>query len=283
VKIRQSLLGSADSCLRKAQYSLESDVYYGGSVRAVGTAYHAGLEYYYLNRMKGPEYDFDCAEQAIEECEVFAESALSAEIEKSGEGATFTWDPAFPDFEAARKAAVDMLKHYFMDGNAWPEDWEVLGVEVPFELDIPGGHTASSNGIDLVLRDPAGCIRGVDHKTANKMWPASKADARKNNQGALYWGALRQLYPDAPGWFFTFDVMTYAGKFQRFNCDPTEAHFDAVVNKAVQLATLVEGMRKAAMDLPANPASNLCSAQYCDFWDVCPHGAALDRGSLFLS
>jgi hypothetical protein len=87
---------------------------------------------------------------------------------------------------------------------------------------------------------------------------------------------LRELYPDAPYHRMTFSVMTYAGKFERRISDATDAHITAILDKSMQLATLVEGMRKAGMDLPANPASNLCSEKYCDHWTYCPHGSSLD-------
>jgi hypothetical protein len=272
MRIRQSYLGQADKCLRSLQYELEAppDQYRSGIIRAIGTAYHAGLEYYYLVRQKGPEYQFDCWEAALEECEIFAEAALQGELERAG--AAFIWDDKFLTVDAARDAVFAMLKAY--QGHAWPTDWTVLGVEHRFELEFDP-HVKTGT-IDLVLQAPDGGIVGVDHKTCNRMWDQYKHLPRKNNQGPFYTGALRELYPDAPYHRFAFDVMTYAGKFERRISDASDAHVQAVLNKAVQLATLVEGMRGAGMDLPANPASNLCSPKYCDWFDVCPHGSSLD-------
>ena len=274
MRIRQSYLGQADKCLRSLQYELEAppDQYRSGIIRAVGTAFHAGLEYYYLNRQKGPEYDFDCREQLLEEAVPMAHSTLNEEILKAGAG--FIWDDKFPTFDAACEAVENMLTAYFEGGHAWPQDWTILGVEQKFEL--PFGEHVRTGTIDLVLRAPDGGIVGDDHKTCNRMWDQYKHSPRKNNQSPFYQAALRELYPDAPYHRMTFSVMTYAGKFERRISDASDAHITAVLDKSMQLATLVEGMRKAGMDLPANPASNLCSEKYCDHWSYCPHGSSLD-------
>ena len=107
------------------------------------------------------------------------------------------------------------------------------------------------------------------------MWPAGKEHPRKNNQAAWYVSALQQIFPDAPGYRFCFDIITYAGKFDRRMVDPEPRHIEAVDAKALQVATVYRTLRAVGTDLPANPSSNLCSEKYCDFWTICPHGANL--------
>lgn len=272
MRIRQSHLGAFDKCPRSLQYDLEAppDQYHSGIVRAVGTAYHAGLEYLYLKRVQsGP------VRATLADIQDMATSALNDEIERAGNA--FLWDDKFPTFEDARLAVSSMLAAYVNGGHAWPEDWEVLGVEERFELPgaVAGLHDLSGT-IDLILQDPNGFVVGVDHKTCGRMWDQYKHLPRKQNQAPLYVAALRELYPEAPGHRFVFDVMSYKGKFERRICDPDDRHVDAVLAKALQVATVVDGCRKAGVDLPANPASNLCSPKYCDWFDVCPHGEALD-------
>jgi hypothetical protein len=143
-----------------------------------------------------------------------------------------------------------------------------------FNFDWQDGHTRSGT-MDLVLIDPFGAVIGVDHKTAGRMWPAGKEHPRKNNQASWYVGALKEMFPQAPAYRFCFDVMTYAGKFDRRVVEPSDDHIKAVEAKATQVATLYSWARAGGLDLPANPGSNLCSDKYCDFWTLCPHGEVL--------
>lgn len=271
VIIRQSTLGNADACLRRMQYDIETPPgeYHTGSKRAIGTAYHAGLELYYRRRKAGedkPNALYDFVKAGIE--------AFDDEAEHAGE--FFLWDAEdFPDRDSCVEVIGRCITNYFEGEFYWPPEFEVVDIEIPFELPA-GPHTLKSGGIDLVLRDPVGYIIGDDHKTAGKMWDQYKHTPRKNNQASLYTHALKALYPDAIGYRFVFSVMTYRGVFARRISDPRPDHINAVLAKVGQVASLYEGMRANGLELPANPSSNLCSPKYCDFWDVCPHGRALD-------
>ncbi len=273
MRVRQSILGNADSCLRKMQFSLEDSTYHSGIVRAVGTAYHAGLESYYLDQSElGPRRptEFDVIE--LGPILTAAHQSLNGEIQRAGDA--FVWDEKFPTLQDAIDTIDFMLATYFTEGHQWPSSWKVLGVEQSFQL--PFGDHMRIGTMDLVLQDPNDWVYGVDHKTAGRMWDQYKHLPRKNNQAPFYVAALQELYPDAPGHRFVFDVMTYKGKFERRVSDPTPGHVQAVLDKALQVATLYEGMKSAGIDLPANPSSNLCSPRYCDYWTVCPHGQVLD-------
>jgi hypothetical protein len=167
-----------------------------------------------------------------------------------------------------------MLRTYVNGGFEWPSTYQVYGVEVGFNFDWKDGHTRSGT-MDLVLVDPFGAIIGVDHKTAGRMWPSGKEHPRKNNQASWYVGALKEMFPDASAYRFCFDVMTYAGKFDRRLVEPSDDHIKAIEDKATQVALIFSWARAAGLDLPANPGSNLCSDKYCDFWQMCPHGETL--------
>lgn len=272
MRIRQSMLGQFDACPRRVQYDLESpDVYHSGIIRAIGTAYHAGMEFFYLTRQMFQRNERG-QDALLQDCQAMAMSSLHEEIIRAGDA--FIWDDKYPDMDSASKVVEFMLTTYITGGHAWPSDWTVLGVEHRFELQF--GQHVRTGTMDLVLQDPNGWIYGVDHKTAGRMWDQYKHLPRKNSQSSFYVAALRELYPDAPGHRFCFDIMTYAGKFERRISDPTPAHCQAVLDKALQVATLVEGMQSAGIDLPANPASTLCSPKFCDYWLTCPHGAVLD-------
>lgn len=277
MKIRQS---TVKDCYRAMQYNLEQPTYHGGSARAVGTAYHYALEQHYLDRMNGwNRYGVDyLVELAQDRFWRSVELAPSHPTEYEKERGNFKWNKTIPDEETAMMAIDVMVRAYFdpETGGVWPEDWEVLGVETSFELPFFGEHTRNGS-IDLTLRDPNGWIVGDDQKTAGKKWPAHKESPRKNGQGPWYTHALQQLYPDAPGHRFVYSVMTYKGVFERRIADPGPEHIRANDELLANVANLYIVMKANGLDLPANPGSNLCSPEYCDWWDICPHGAVIDR------
>jgi len=279
MKVRQSTMGDSDKCLRAMQYSIESSVFHGGVARAIGTAYHKGLERSYANLIaNGVHLDPRMAViDAFEEFDRLVELAPSHESEFSKTAGTFKWDEKFPDAASAKVVIESMLLGYLNDTEAvWPAEWKILAVEQSFSLPLFGSHTRNGS-IDLVGVDPDGWVFGDDHKTAGKAWPYNKHHARKSNQAPWYVRALQELYPDAPGYRFFYSIMTYGGKFDRREVRVEAGHIEAIDAKALQVVTIYEGMRSAGMELPANPASNLCSPKYCDYFDVCPYGAALDN------
>jgi hypothetical protein len=271
MRIRQSHLGDFDACGRKMQYKIEDPRDLSGSVRAVGNGYHAGLELYYNARMAGDKHlptPEACGTAGVKEFDTRLESA----------GDSFLWDPEkFTTRDEAHGAIRQLVYEYFDGGHQWPLEFVVLGVEISFTVPIEGSEHVMGGTADLVLQDPMGGILGVDHKTAGKRWPAGKHEPRKNNQAPWYVKALQQVFPGAPYYRFVFDVMTYGGVFERRIADPDGRHIEAITRKAIEIATVYEGMRLGAgMDLPANPGNTLCNPKWCDHFDVCPYGRALE-------
>lgn len=273
MRIRQSTLGQADDCLRKMQYSLEQppEHYLSGSLRAVGTGYHSARELQYRWRLDLPTPT--SVEVRNEALIAEAQASFDSEVDRAGE--RFLWDDKVPDVATAHQLLATMESSYRDQNIEWPDTYEVLAVEQRFELPWLNDHVRAGT-IDLVLRDPNGCVLGVDHKTAGRMWPTGKEHPRKNNQAAWYVNALTGLYPDAPSHAFVFDILTYAGKFDRRVVIPEARHLAAVDDKARQVAVVYTAMREAGIDLPANPSSTLCSPKYCDFFSICPHGSVLE-------
>lgn len=288
MRLTQSVLSSAEDCLLRAQYTIDKPewaVRVAGSVRAVGTAYHAGLELRYAGRLERqgtedmiglPLLD-DMIGRALE---VFARSQ-TIDLYDDTPVEQFKWDEDVPDAATAELFLGDMLTHYMNGGFEWPFDWQVLAVELnATNVDERLGQI--KNGADLVLMGPDGGIVGVDNKTAGKPWGPAKSDPRKQVQAPFYNRQLRTMYPDAPSHRFVFDVMTRprprAGiTFQRIESNPTLAHEEAVVQRALAFQSVYEEVHvKLGLDLPPNPGSTLCSPKYCDFWDSCPYGAVLD-------
>lgn len=279
MRVRQSTLGEADKCLRSLQYSLEHPVYHGGITRAIGTAYHYGLEWAYLRQIENGVFpNVEVAQiEAQERLRVAVEMAPSHPSEEEKTPGTFKWTSAVPDLATAEYILDHMLKSYWEhEETVWRYPYRVIAVEKSFHLPLWNGHTADGS-IDLVIEGPDGEIIGEDHKTAGKnRWPYNKHHARKQNQSPWYVMAMHELYPDATDYRFFYDIMTHKGVWERRETIVNDDHIQAVHDKALQVVTLYEGLRGAGLELPANPSSNLCSPDYCDHWDICPYGAALD-------
>lgn len=283
MKLSQSVLSSSLDCMLKAQYTLDPPAgvkRVAGSKRAVGTAYHAGLELYYLAAMEGRLGEISMEEITSQAFATFDKS-VEVDLYDNTPVDLFKWDDGMPDRDAAIGAIGAMLGEYFVVGqHMWPHDWPVLAVELHGHHEVDG-HLHKV-GADLLLQDPTGWLVAVDHKTSGRRWAEHKHDPRKNVQAPFYTGLLREMYPDAPGVRFVFDIMTYPNKkgecsFERRIADPEPRHIEAVRKQASTFITLYEKVHvENGLDLPANPTSTLCSPAYCDYWEVCPFGAALD-------
>lgn len=274
MRVHQSFL---NDCLLALQYNRESSLFYGGSVRALGTGYHKALEHRYIARRDEQPVPpvSECLEVAIEEFRAISGGAPSHSSEHARKPGPFKWNERVPDLDTAVEHLSVMVPSYF-EGNEWPEDWKVLAVELDFELPWYQDHTRGGQ-IDLVLEDPAGFLVGDDQKTAGKRgWNKGKEHPRKNPQANWYGWAMQELYPGYPGYRFVFSIMKYSGQFERRVSDPTFEHIAATSDLIQKNVFMYELMRGNGVDMPANPQSNLCSPEWCDFWNICPHGEALD-------
>jgi hypothetical protein len=262
LKMRQSLIGSAETCLKRAAYSLADPVYKTGEARAIGTAYHKGLETYYSLRQ---EHGFHVPDQTERlALEQVAHEEFDREVDKAARPGSWETRSA----SASTRSATCWLRtangeHY------WPDGYRVIGTEVSFTHEWYNGHLAHGT-IDLVLEDPNGWTVLVDHKTAGKKWPKGKEDPRKNIQAPWYvywWSTLNETDKV----YFAFDVMTYGGTFERRPVYPTLKDQELVLAKAKFYAGILSTL--GPDDLAGNTSSALCSERYCDSWAVCPHGA----------
>lgn len=289
-RLSQSVLGAADKCLLSAQYTIDRPSWVqqvAGSARAVGTGYHAGLELYYLERMAVPGLRPDLPSMITKGQEIF-EVSMSTDLYDNSPVDVFKWDETIPDQEHANRFIERMLTAYVNGteedptSKVWPDDWQVLGVEVHAQLDDPEVGMPTKFGADLVLRAPDDGIVLVDQKSAGKAWGAGKEHPRKNVQAPFYGRNARRLYPDAPYYRFVFDIMTLPKpktppRFSRRISDPKPEHEAAIVKKAVDFLTVYHEVHvRLGRDLPANPASTLCNPKWCDFFEGCPFGRALE-------
>lgn len=275
------MLAASGDCLRRAQYTLDRPAWakrVASAPRAVGTGFHAGLELYYTARRDqavSPTLD-DCVGRGIE---IFNES-MTMDLYDNEPVDEFLWDDKIPDKETAHRYITEMLTAYWP--HHWPADWDVLAVEIHGQVPDPFVGADCKVGADLVLVDPANWLVAVDFKTAGRAWAVGKEHPRKNVQAPFYLRLLRQMFPDHAGYRFVFDVMTYPNKageckFERRISDPTPEHEQAVAENAKAFVHLYKTIHvEQGLDLPVNPSSTLCNSKWCDHWEGCPSGAALN-------
>jgi len=267
--VRQSTLGDIDICLRRAQANVAGLLKRKESQYAMqGTAYHVGLESYYLARQRKGRYFEPSTTEVLGYCKA-AEEAFE----------NIVLDAGADDREVVLKDSIDvcldqvtaMVLAYFADGFYWPENFQVVDVEWRFNHPFTDTWRMSGTA-DLVLfnRDTGKLILD-DHKTAGKMWPERKADPMRHPQPAWYVKAAQVEFPEMNGYEFFFSVMRRdAQKFRRYPATPSQAHIDALTERAEQSAALFD----LGTPLPTNTTSFLCTQEFCDFWDRCPSGGA---------
>lgn len=253
------MLGDASICLRRLAYNQDKTLPEGASeARLVGTAYHAGLEEYYLARKTG----------VVEDIGALWRAASESFLKEIPEGWN-AWDTSHA--EAVAKAH-HMLEQYLEQGHYWGYDHEVLEVEWRFEQPVPNTDLTIGGTADLVLRDPAGQIVIADHKTSGKGWQRGKETPRQKEQAPMY------LY----AWFlatgevgsFSYDIMRYDGRFDRRIVRPSTNEIMRTVDKAMILGPILEDI-KAGREQPPNTSHFLCG-KYCDYYEaVCPFGKAM--------
>lgn len=302
MRVSPSKLAAASKCLRALQYSLTLPKPPITSIsRSIGTGVHAALELAYQAAPEWTSLDV-LVRRGVEN--------LQLELEQFE---TVTWSTTIPDLDTAFEVTKVMIRDYFSVPIMSPEDgsppihrywpvfegfgftppYRVLGVERRFETPAPDlvhpytGETSVATGfIDLVLEHAeTGGIYGVDHKTTGSNKRADKWHPRKNPQPPMYTTALRETYPGRPWYGFAFDVTKFLAPiqkrpewsttFERITVNVTPEHEAATRLQAQQVVALVDAYLPFGRDLPANPGHDLCSADYCDYFEVCPFGAAL--------
>lgn len=278
--IRQSGLDSLRDCGLKWKYSLMPDRPITGSVsRAMGTAYHAGMETLYGQRKAGDlgYADHEAMRQAAHE-------SLVKSVDEAVDGFDWTYQYANSrqqevvyTFQDMQSVVDGYLIRYIGDGHEWdPQRFEVVGIEDTFSWDIPGHPDWKFAGtMDLVLRRREdGALAIIDHKTSKRKWDEKKAHFQSSPQGAFYTFALGEMSGvPATDIRFVHDVMSPT-QFQRISNFYTES-MQAALQLEIEAAIKVH----EADAFVANPGSFLCSSMWCDYYAVCPFGAAAQKGN----
>lgn len=272
--MRQSLIGTADTCLARIPYSLNPDLPRRGSIlRSMGTAGHASLAEAYSQRMQGvtdpSDWDFEKI-YAVGKDELLEDISHSDSFDWRYQPATARAKEEVLDPDQAWERVEHTLNRYFDNSYYWPfEGFEIVGVETPFLLDWKPGWDQSGT-VDMIVRDlGTGWLTIVDHKFSKKKWNRNKGGA-DNAQGAWYIAAIQRLY-ETPYVTFCYDINTFDGTFERRPAHRTQDQIDATLKRAELVAQLID----QDGPYPPNTGSFLCSKAYCDWWDMCPYGKTL--------
>lgn len=268
--LRQSTIGSADICLKRAGFDMRPGrPRKSGEARCVGTSYHAGLEALYR---RFQEHDID---PGFYTDPTRGSILQAARVAFDSEAALFDFWPS--GIDVAWQRVTDLIDTYCNGGHFWsPESYEVIGVEQEWFLPLHDDWSIKGS-IDLVLRDRSTDeVILVDHKTAGRAWAKDKHLPHKQVQAPVYCWAWWRLTGTIPA-FMAFDVITYKGVFDRRECHVESRHMEAVLSKAIGLGYLYDNVPFPY--LPGNTSHALCSALYCDHWSECVFGAALSAPS----
>lgn len=270
-RMRQSTIGTGLICQQRMAFDLDPRENVEGEARAIGTAYHAGVELYY--RSGGEAEAVDMIHAANEEWQRIVGSADR-----------FIWET---EEEAALIRLRLMLTEYVNGGHAWDLDrFQVIAIEQSFEY--PWRETESSvwvasGTIDLILLGEDGWLRFADHKTSGRVWHPGKEKARQTPQPIWYmhWGYQWYLDNVADPYgaeredkrLFYFDVMSCTRSRPKATFERRPATYSAHQHRlAFDVAErLAEVVDRGGPYLP-NTSHYLCSHLYCDHWYRCPWG-----------
>lgn len=262
--MRQSTIGSFAICPTRVHYKQVFPDSYGGSDSTIiGTAYHAGMEHVLFAEMIGED------RPKQEDVYVIVADAVDDEVMKCGGIELVSW---------SKMKSVDQLKDmacrlydFRMSHELIPAGYHIVGIETTFRMPWVLGWAATGT-IDLLLWNERQGYRIVDHKSAGRAWDTSKHVKTPQPHWYAKWvrAALETIGHDSGPIPMDFEVMTYAGKYERRTITATEFTEDLWNDKALIAA------QSMTNDGPwfQNIDNNLCSATYCDAWDWCPSGQA---------
>ncbi len=191
-----------------------------------------------------------------------------------------------PRHEDARRI-VESYIEYARDVDTLA-GWQVVAVEQKFELPLPGGQYAIKGAIDLVVRNRAGQLLLVDHKSSAMPYP-SELDTWQ--QGPIYGWAWHQMFGEWAEGVIWNGISTKAppkkpeSKWEPFrrvvrSLSPEECQWaiDQLVADTEDSWGVVEANKAIGMptpDFPAHPSPSNC--RFCDIAPACIAGRRYGR------
>lgn len=270
-------LGNYELCGRRGQYYQQKIIPTVTTVGlGLGGAWHTAMETYQQSRMYYGDNLLKLMphDMLVENLFQIAMGAFSEEAN----GDDFLWGKGESVGEVAERLHRMVSKWASDFSYQWmSEGYSPVATEEEVVVELGSEHHVMRGYIDLILETPQGII-GVDHKTAGRAWGGAKAagDPRKLIQAPLYAEAWLRQTGQSLDWF-CYDVMTYAGKFQRVWVNVKTAVRAPFIERWNEVSELIHAYDSTGAALPTNPSNNLCSEKWCSFWSICPMGDALDR------
>ncbi len=226
---------------------------------ARGTAFHAAMEFHYAVLQARDPLEMPSAELCGRIHTAMVDGGL---------------------IEGEVDPVVDWMVQGYQEFYGADEAWEILAVEVDFEIPI-FDHTGAESEfylmgrIDLIVRNRGtGKIFVVDHKTCSSL-PTDKA-LDFDEQMALYTIAGRRMGYDIHGAVYNavkskqlVRAMVPSERFLRKYITKTDFELQTVEHELVE--TMREAHRPREIDPPRSPDSNTCNWK-CNFREACLAG-----------
>lgn len=273
-------LSEYEICGRRGQFYHDPDIPRVTTLGlAKGGAWHTGMETFGQMRLEMG----DDRVAGLDPAEVRAEiiEAINEAFHQSVTAPNYAADPE-DDLEQATKDLITMVDAWQAEPhNQWmgPDvTIEAVEAEVIAELGSPSHQFHGV--IDSVYNLATYGTVLTDFKTAARRWSHTGAgdgkgdgNPRKLVQAPLYAEAWLRSTGEQVNWF-AYDVMTYAGHFERVWVDVRPEVRAPFVQRWNDISDMITTY--AGMDLPTNPGAMLCSQKWCSFWTYCPMGEGLD-------
>lgn len=230
-----------------------------------GKRTHAALEFFYENPMRATQPK-DAMNSALLDAGIISET--------TGEAVDET---------------ADLVK-WMLEGyvEMWGGDnqWNVVAVEHPVQIKLPGTAIQIKGKIDLLLTDQQGRLWLVDHKTGATL-PKDK-DLDLDVQFGVYAWALRKLGKPVYGMIYNSirtqrnkGAMELTDRFSRTLLVRTDAELEQIALDASMDARECYKMLKLAQknktDRPRHFNTDTCRWR-CPYTEACLHGAKDLRG-----
>jgi RecB family exonuclease len=272
-------MNEAEICLRRGQYYMDPDIGRTYNQFALlGRAWHIGMEAYYGARKDDPGLMLNMSGEQIEwRMQAIVLGYIADTWEHDPDFAFSENASTLRSIDEVSNAAIQMTESWALQrktGMEWESDYRILATEAHITLSMD--WHLFRGVIDLVMDHPEMGVVITDHKTGARMWNKTKMDARRLTQAPLYAEAWYRTTGQDPTWA-TYDLMLHSGQFVRVWVPVAQEVRAYTVGRWHDLADLYAQYRSEGTDLPMNPTSPLCQAKYCNYWDICPSGAALDR------
>lgn len=261
-----SALASYDVCGRRGQFYQDKTLPRANvSGTARGRAWHAGMEAF--NWSQPDVWSIDAL---YKECELVLNDLMREP--------DFVMNPG--DSTQSMTEALWIMCTTFVSGSPalrWDGN-DRMGIEVRVTADLGSKHHFMPGIIDAVMRTDTHGPVGVDYKSAGRAWGGAKAlgDPRKMVQPALYAEAWEQTTGMPMDWF-AMDVMTLKGRFDRIWVPTSKAHRTPLIERWLETSESIVLHEGAGIPMPTNPDHILCSAKWCNYWNICPMGEAYDN------